>query len=397
MTATINAKKDRPNYFVIIRYKDDTGKERTKTISTEISVKGNNKRKAERLKDEILEQYKRDKVSIEKDPFFTDFFKECMETWLITSKIQLTTYDSYTITMNAHILPFFEPLKLRVKDVEPNHIQKYVNKKLKRVSANTVKKHIANISSCLESAVRQNIISFNPAKRIDELKKVKYKGAKYLTEAEIIEMLRCFKGDPLEMVILLTLFYGLRRSEILGLKWSAINFIKNVFEIRHVVVKVSKKTHYKNLTKNDSSNDFLPLTDIIKTHLVKLKEEQTQRKELQPNSYIDNDYICKRFDGELMSTDYVSKHFKLIMKKNNLPNIRFHDLRHSAGTYLKYLGFDLRDIQAWLRHADLKTTSQYTHVDLSAKVAIGEKLNAKLTENGFEAITVDKTVDIAQN
>jgi len=89
------------------------------------------------------------------------------------------------------------------------------------------------------------------------------------------------------------------------------------------------------------------------------------------------------FDGQPMSTDYVSKHFKLVMAKNGLPKIRFHDIRHSAGTYLKFLGFDLRDIQSWLRHADLKTTVMYTHMDMTSKAAIGERLDAKLTQMGL--------------
>jgi len=130
-------------------------------------------------------------------------------------------------------------------------------------------------------------------------------------------------------------------------------------------------------------NAVLPLPNLIKVHLLKWKDEQARRKELQPNSYHSSDYVCTMFDGQLMKTDYVSKHFKLIMAKNNLPLVRFHDLRHSAGTYLKYLGFDLRDIQSWLRHADLKTTSLYTHMDLGAKALIGERLDAKLTQMGF--------------
>jgi integrase len=383
MTATVYAKKDRPYYSIILRYKGESGKERTKTITTDLSVKGNNKRKAEKLKDEILAQYTKDKVDIGKDAFFTDFIKEWLETRRKTGKIQQTTYDAYTMTLNAHIIPFFEPLKLRLKEIEPRHIQKYVNKKLECVSVNTVKKHMANLIACLDSAVKQNIIPFNPAKRIEELKKVKFTGAKFLSETEIVQMLNCFKGDPLEIAILLTLFYGLRRSETLGIMWRAVDFTNNTLAINHTIVKVVNTTHRKDLTKNASSNDILPLPKLIAAHLIKWKEEQARRKELQPNNYIDSDYVCTMFDGELMKTDYVSKHFKLIMKKNGLPTIRFHDLRHSAGTYLKFLGFDLRDIQSWLRHADLKTNVMYTHMDMTAKAAIGERLNAKLTQMGL--------------
>jgi len=251
MTATVYAKKGRPNYSIILRYKGETGKEQTKTITTDLPIKGNNKRKAEKLKDEILAQYMKDKVDIGKDSLFTDFIKDWLETRRKTGKIQQTTHDSYVMTLNAHILPFFEPLHLRLKEIEPRHIQNYVNKKLERVSVNTIKKHMANLVACLDSAVKQNIIPFNPAKRIEELKKVKFTGAKFLSEKEIVQMLNCFKGDPLEIVILLTLFYGLRRSETLGIKWGALDFNKNTLAINHTVVKVANTTHRKDLTKNE--------------------------------------------------------------------------------------------------------------------------------------------------
>ena len=215
-----------------------------------------------------------------------------------------------------------------MKDVEPRHIQQYVNHKLETLSPNTVKKHLANISSCLESAVRQNIIAFNPAKRIEPIRKVKYTGAKFLNEKQIDRLLADSKGDPLEIVILLTLFYGLRRSEVLGLKWEAIDFDNCTVSIEHTVVKVGKVIHYADMTKNDSSNDILPLSGMIKAHLKSWRKEQLQHKILQPNEYVDNAYVCTMFDGSLMKPDYVSHHFKRLLVKNGLPVVRFHDLRH---------------------------------------------------------------------
>ena len=207
MTANVHIKKDRPNYFILIRYRDEvTGKERQKWVTTDIPIKGNNKRKAEQKKDEVLAQYMNHRTDLSKDAYFTDFIKDWLETHRKSKNIAPTTYDSYVLTLNAHILPYFEPLRLKVKEVEPRHIQQYVNKKLDRLTTNTVKKHIANISSCLESAVRQNIIAFNPAKRIETLTKEKYTGAQFLNEKQIEQLLACSKGDPLEIVILLTVF-----------------------------------------------------------------------------------------------------------------------------------------------------------------------------------------------
>jgi integrase len=385
MTATLQIKKNRPNYYVIIRYKDETtGKERQKCVTTDLPVKGNNKRKAEKCKDEILAQYIRDGIDVGKDAFFIEFIISYLKQLLGSKNIALTTYEAYIMTLDVHIIPFFKPLDLKIKEIEPRHIQKYINKKLEKLSPNTVKKHMAIIDGCLDSAVRQNIIAFNPAKRVETIHKVKYTGAKFLNEQQIDRLLDVSKGDPLEIVIFLTLFYGLRRSEILGMKWSAIDFDNDMISINHTVIKVNKTIHYKDSTKNESSNDTLPMPEMVKTHLKQWKAKQIEWRLLQPNDYIESGYVCTMINGSLMKPDYVSHHFKVILVKNNIMPVRFHDLRHSAGSYLHYLGFDIKDIQTWLRHADIQSTSLYTHMDMDGKREIAEKLNTRISNlSGF--------------
>jgi integrase len=384
ITVKLHIKKGRPNYFAIIRYKDDTGKERQKWETSDIAVKGNNKRKAEQWKDEVMARFLSERVNlgvdINNNEYFVDFIKNWLETLKITKKIQVTTHGSYLMTLNQHILPYFEPLKLKVSEVEPKHIQAYVNYKMQTLSPNTLKKHMANISACLKSAMRQNIIPYNPAERIEEIRKVKYTGAQFLNEDEIERILGHFKGDPLETAVLLSLFYGLRRSEVLGLKWDAVDFDKNTISIKHTVVKVDKTVYRKDSTKNASSNDVLPLPTIIKVHLLEVKAEQKRLQQLQPNDYCKTGYICAMPDGSPMKPDYISQRFRKVLKRNNLPLVRFHDIRHSTATYLKHLGFDLRDIQAWLRHADIKTTMMYTHLDMTRKTDIAQRLDSRISE-----------------
>jgi integrase len=79
-----------------------------------------------------------------------------------------------------------------------------------------------------------------------------------------------------------------------------------------------------------------------------------------------------------MAPNYVSTHFKRLLKNNNMPIIRFHDLRHSSANYLKFLGFDLKDIQVWLRHKDIQTTMNiYVNLDMESKINIAESLNER--------------------
>ena len=377
MTGSIQTKNGRKNYFAVLNFYDNSGKRKQKWIDTGIPIKGNNKRRATSKLNELITTYGESCIDFSKNILFIDYFK----LWLDTAKINIapTTYDTYEMIMNTHITPYFANKKLYIVDLAPTHIQQYVNEKLESLSPNTVRKHLANISKCLDSAVKQNIIAYNPVKRIEMPRKVKYTGAKHYNEKQIEQLLVCSKNDPLEIVIQLTLFYGLRRSEVLGLKWDAINFDDRTLAIRHTVIRTGKNVHKNDRTKNESSCSIFPMSERVAYELEKWRDRQLDLQSLQPNDYFDSDYVCTHEDGRLLSPDYVSHHFSLLLRKNKMPSIRFHDLRHSAASYLKSLGFDLKDIQTWLRHKDIQTTMNlYTHLDMSAKTNIANMLDAKL-------------------
>jgi len=384
MTATVHEKNNRPNYYILLRYRDEvTGKKRQKWVTTDIPVKGNNKRKAEERRKEVLAEYERTggkKVSVGRDILFTAFILLWLE--LLKPSIEAVTYDTYKMIICNQVIPFFEPKKLKLTEVTPLHLQQYVDFKLKSVSPNTVRKHLWNLSKCFNSAIKQKLIVFNPVKGIDMPKKIKYTGAKYYNEKQIDELLEVVKGDVLEGVILLAVFYGLRRSEVLGLKWSAIDFDNKTFDIKHTVVKVSKTIHKKDSAKNDSSYRTLPMPDIIIDMLQRHRAKQDYYRSLQPNDYIDEGYVFTKENGQLILPNYVTKHFKDILVKNNLPVIRLHDLRHSTASYLLYLGFNMKEISVWLGHGDIGITMNlYAHLDMESKRSIADTLNGKLQKS----------------
>jgi len=382
MTAILYEKQGRPNYYVLLRYRDEsTGKRCQKWILTDILVKGDNKRKAEQRRKEILAEYDEQKVDLSKDILFTVFLKEWSEN--LKPSIKLTTYDTYSLILNNQIIPFFEPKQLKVRDLMPIHIQQYINFKLKTASPNTVRKHLWNISKCLDSAVKQKLIATSPMSCIDMPKQIKYTGAKYYTEKQIDKLLSVSKGDVLEGIILFAVFYGLRRSEVCGLKWSAINFDTGTFDISHTCVQMGVKTYAEDSTKNDASNSSLPMPDIIIQMLKKLKARQSKNKLLQQNDYDDKDYVFVRDNGQLIPPNYVTKHFKKVLARNGLPIIKFHELRHSSASYLLYLGFNFKEIQMWLRHGNLATTMNiYAHLDMNAKKNIANTLNERFAGFG---------------
>ena len=99
--------------------------------------------------------------------------------------------------------------------------------------------------------------------------------------------------------------------------------------------------------------------------------------------YCRNDYIFKWADGRPFSTDYVSKRFNSLLKKHELPHIRFHDLRHSCASFLIAMGYSLKDVQEWLGHSDIKMTANvYAHLDISRKIGIASQLEQRFQEVG---------------
>lgn len=247
--------------------------------------------------------------------------------------------------------------------------------KVNGVSANTVIHRHANIRKALQYAFKTGLLSSNPADRIERPKKQKFVGSIY-DEHELEKLFQIVRGDPIELGVILAAFYGLRRSEVVGLKWDAIDFKKKTITIRHTVTQVTlngKSTIIeKDRTKTKSSYRTLPLVPPFEELLHRLKLQQEQNRKLCGKSYNTEaeGYIYVNEIGELVKPGYITQHFPLILEKYGLRKIRFHDLRHSCASLLYANGVSLKEIQEWLGHSDISTTSNiYTHLDFNSKVA----------------------------
>jgi integrase len=199
--------------------------------------------------------------------------------------------------------------------------------------------------------------------------------AMFLTGDEANRLLQAFTEHELQAMIYVTLYYGLRRSEALGLRWSAVDFEANTIKIEHTVVKLLS-TEYKDRTKSKTSMRTFPLIDDVRDLLLKLKEKRSENRKTFGNTYKESDYIFKWQDGNLYRPDYVTRAFQRVLKNNGLPIMRYHDLRHSTASILHDKNWSLKDIQEWLRHADIETTGNiYTHISNQRKQASAKDLN----------------------
>ena len=131
-------------------------------------------------------------------------------------------------------------------------------------------------------------------------------------------------------------------------------------------------TIQKDRTKTKSSYRTLPLVPPFEELLHRLKQEQLINQKVCGNAYCQKylDYIYVNALGELVKPNFITQHFEITLKNNGLKKIRFHDLRHSCASLLYANGVSLKDIQEWLGHSDIGTTSNiYTHLDYSNKIS----------------------------
>lgn len=177
--------------------------------------------------------------------------------------------------------------------MSPLHIKQFYNVLTKTVSKNTIVHYHANIRKALQNAYLLDLIPNNPADKVEK-PKVKRFESQYYDEEDFRELFKCIHGDPIEIAIIFISFYGLRRSELVGIRWSLINFKRQQLKIGTTVVQMSVDGHYQLITedkaKTDSSLRIYPLVDAITKILLQLKSYQQSMMALCGDSYC-KDYL----------------------------------------------------------------------------------------------------------
>ncbi|MBR3993867.1 MAG: site-specific integrase [Clostridia bacterium] len=400
-------------YYVILVYKNAAGKRKDKSFPTKLPVRGN-KTKAKNMSEQILmnfeipdedlfvatlvddtsaEMKKTISIEISEDALdkinLTDLTKEQIENLLFADYLKLylpytrkrkkpiedTTYASYEGNIKSPIGPYFREQGIKLKDLDARDIQEFYDIQLQRVTANTVIHYHAIIRLALTFARKNGWISENPIDEVDKPEKNHYVG-KFYSADELSKVFKLTKDTNLEVPVLMGGFYGLRRSECVGLRWSAIDLTNNVFYINHTVttprVNGKLKIVAKDRAKTKSSLRALPLDMAVKERLLVIKERQEMYRKKFKRSYNKEwlDYVMVDELGGLIMPNYVTSAFKRLLTKNDLRPIRFHDLRHTSASLLLNNGVQLKDIQMWLGHSDFATTANiYAHLDASSKTA----------------------------
>ena len=345
MTASLRVKNDK--YYVVLTHTTD-GKKNQTWVSTGLSVTGNEGKARQIMLDMLGEKPEQ---AAPPDMLFSDAVRRWLED--VRHRVDEVTYQGYEVQARAHILPYFDDLQIRLCDVDGETLQTYINVKAKfgrsdghgGLSAVSLRQHKNVLNQTLKLAQRDGLIQTNPADLVVMPHAAQFTGTFY-TEAQMRDLLTAVKNERLYPIIYVTALYGLRRSEVLGLKWDSINFAMQTLTIRHTVARVTKVVE-KNKTKNASSFRSFPLTDdAVRLFKIMLQQEQYYRNHFGKD-YIDNDYVFTWEDGHPYSPDYVSHTFHKLLKKYDLPHIRFHDLRHPYVKHTtKIFSLRLMDFQA---------------------------------------------------
>lgn len=300
-----------------------------------------------------------------------------------------TTYASYYYKSNRIKDHFGE---IKVKDISEIMVEDFLDDlfEVHHLQKRSVKDIKMIFGSIMDLAVKEGLIYYNPVKEVKINKnlavkytKVKNKEEEFLSNEEAQYFLDRIIDHQLYELYYLTIYFGLRREEILGLRWSAIDFEKKEMLINHTVTK-GLTVNRLNTTKTAASERFYPLTDGQIEMLNNLRAKEEANRLLFGDDYFESDYIFKHMDGTLYYPDYPSKMFKKLLKKMpELPqNVTFHGLRKSCVSMLVHRTDD-KNAQNWIGHADASTTMQiYARVkDKDAKYEISSIMNELIRLN----------------
>lgn len=322
-------------------------------------------------------------------------FGEWLDYWLenhIKRQRRLTTWENYSTIVRLHIKPILGDIK--ISKLQPSDFQELYNHKLDKgrvkredcakkgnsankhnrvkeeagvekspgLSAKTVGLIHLVCHSALKQAIRENVISRNPTEATTTPKKVK-KEIQPMNEEQIRQFLLASKQDRLSAAFYLLISTGLRRGELLGLKWSDIDLEAGTLHIQRSLVKTNTEQAKFHPTKTAKSQRLVPLTPDVVAELKLHKAKQEEESAKLGEAYADNDMVFCRADGVLLYPDVLDNKFHSLLEKAGLPRFRVHDLRHTFATMMLKQDVHAKVVQEILGHSNIGVTlDTYSHV-----------------------------------
>lgn len=356
----------------------ETGKMRQRSKSTGLTVKGNHKREAQEAMREIVKRWEQEANG--KRSTGGPLFSEFVDKWIERKRslhIKENTIKSYQDYVKSHIGPRFG--NIPITQITVDDLEAFYSEYLKTHTVSSARKVNCVISGAFKEGIRAGIVRANLADHdhLELPKSEKFDGAFY-TEGEVAALLAAAKeaGEPIHAAIVLAALYGLRRSEVLGLRWRDVNFARGTLTVCNTVTANGELWIEEERTKTKKSHRTLNLIPATIPYLESLKKTQ-RAAGIVPLK------VCIWPNGERVRPDYIYRKTQQLMKQAGLPVIRFHDLRHTAATLLAP-GVTPQQLQRFLGHEDISTTyGTYAHLLDREREATSEAMNGILQDAGI--------------
>jgi len=304
------------------------------------------------------------------------FLKDFLEHWLksYASSVRPNTIRSYAGVIQYHILPALGNIKL--KDLSIDRIQMFYNNETENGTSPRMVQYIHSVlRRSLNFALRWGLLVRNPALGAIRPKLLKTE-MKTLNGDQVRVFLSAAKGTRNEALFWIAVSTGLREGEILGLKWSDLDWKTKRLQVKRQLQRLKGEGLVLTEPKSAAGKRLIILSSATLTVLQKHLNLQQEEKMFAGENWQENDLIFPSTLGTPLDPSNMSKDFKDTLKMARLPNIRFHDLRHTAASLMLLQGIHPKIVQERLGHSDISLTlNTYSHVIPTMQEEAAEKMD----------------------
>lgn len=295
--------------------------------------------------------------------------------------IRLSSYDKYRKLLYGHILPALGHCQLQ--KLSAQQLQEFYTRKLEEgLSPSTIHVMHAILHKALENAVRWGLVSRNVCDVVSPPRQTRHE-IQPLTIVQAQQLLERAHGHRLEVLLTLAITTGMRRGEIIGLRWSDINFEDQSLYIRRTVDRITRNGYVESEPKTARSRRRIMLPTFVINALQEQRTSQARARLKAGKAWHENDLVFCNTHGGFLHPTHLYIAFQQLLKDAGLPPLRFHDLRHSAATILMAMGTNIKIVQELLGHSNAALTlNVYGHVFPSLSKEAMEKWDILLSPQG---------------
>lgn len=367
-------KRGKKYSIVIFMGTDENGKKKQKWMSG-----FNTKKEAEKGLNRVLYEIDNNTFVNTDKILLRDYMNDWFENHVLNN-LKKTTSDGYKNIIDKRINVHLGHIPL--SKLKPIQIQNFYDKQLREgradgnggLSATTVIQTHRVLRKALNRAEKLQVIGRNPADFVELPKKQKYY-AQILYEEDIPEFLDAFRDMDIFVAVMLALTLGLRRGEVLGLRWEDVDYKNNTISINQTI------THGKNgliftTPKTESSRRTILVSEKLIELLKEHRKEQEALRKFFGRAYLENDLVNCREDGSPITPSALSHKFTTRLKSKGLKHIRFHDLRHTNATLMLKHNISAKVASSRLGHSTIGITMDlYSHVIKSMEKEVVNLIN----------------------